>query len=80
MLYNLNKKLRRKKHTHTHTHIIRTDFGCNLLRSASKLKSCVMDYWWIILVFHDRGFFFPNIFCWFLCVENRDEVLSVNRF
>jgi hypothetical protein len=35
----MNKKLRRNKTTHT----IRTDFGFNLLRSASKLKRGVIE-------------------------------------
>ena len=39
MLYNINKRLRRKKTTHT----IRTDFGFNLLRSASKLNRGVIE-------------------------------------
>ena len=32
------------------------------------------------MVFRDRGFFFPNIFCWFLCAVNRDEDIVRESF
>jgi hypothetical protein len=71
----MNKKLRRNKTTHT----IRTDFGFNLLRSASKLKRGVID-WWVILIFRDSGFFIPNIFVGFYVPWIVMRTLSVYRF
>ena len=45
-------------------HSIRTDFGFNLLRSASKLKRGVIEQiWWVLLVFRMREFSFPQYFC-----------------
>jgi hypothetical protein len=36
-------------------HSIRTDFGFNLLRSASKLKRGVIEQiWWVLLIFRIR--------------------------
>jgi hypothetical protein len=43
-------------------HSIRTDFGFNLLRSASKLKRGVIEQiWWVLLIFRIREFSFPHI-------------------
>ena len=65
MLY---KKLRRKN-----MHSIRTDFGFNLLCSASKLKRGVIEQiWWVLLIFRIREFSFPQYFCWFFFAVNRD--------
>jgi hypothetical protein len=48
----LCKQLRRKN-----IHSIRTDFGFNLLRSASKLKRGVIENnWWVLLIFRIREF------------------------
>ena len=43
-------------------HSIRTYFGFNLLRSASKLKRDVIEkHWWVLLVFRIREFFLIKI-------------------
>jgi len=45
---------------------IRTDFGFNLLCSASKLKRGIFEkIWWVLLVFCICEFFFSQYFCWF---------------
>jgi hypothetical protein len=50
-------------------HSIRTYFGFNLLRSASKLKRGEIEQnWWVLLVFRIREFSFPQYFCCFFCV------------
>ena len=52
-------------------HSIRTDFGCNLLRTSSKLKTGVIEKnWWVLLVFRIREFSFPQYFCDFFCRES----------
>jgi hypothetical protein len=54
-------------------HSIRTDFGFNLLCSASKLKRGVIEQiWWVLLIFRIREFSFPQYFCWFFFGMNRD--------
>jgi hypothetical protein len=51
-------------------HSIRTDFGFNLLHSASKLKRGVIEKkWWVLLVFH---IFLPPIFLLVFFAVNRD--------
>jgi hypothetical protein len=51
------------------------------LRSSSKLKRGVIEgTGGLFLVFRDREFFFPNIFCWFLCAVNRDEDIVRESF
>ena len=62
----MNKKLRRKKNTHT----IRTDFGFNLLHSASKLKKDVIEgtgelFWFFVIV----DFSSPIFLLVFMCRE-----------
>ena len=58
--------LYKKKWGEKNMHSIRTDFGFNLLRSASKLKRGVIEKkWWVLLVFRIREFSFPQYFCWF---------------
>jgi hypothetical protein len=51
-------------------------------REAYIMKNvkCNWGDWCVILVFRDRGFFFPNIFCWFLCAVNRDEDIVRESF
>ena len=74
MLYN---KLRRKN-----MHSIRTDFGFNLLRSASKLKRGVIEnkfgecFWFSVFV----NFPSPNIFVVFFLPWIVMGTLSVNNF
>jgi hypothetical protein len=52
-------------------HSIRTDFGFNLLSSASKLKRGVIEKnWWVLLVFRIREFSFLQYFCCFFCRES----------
>ena len=52
-------------------HSIRTDFGFNLWRSASKLKRSVIENnWWVLLVFAYSWIFL--FFCWFFFAVNRD--------
>ena len=54
-------------------HSIRTDFGFNLLCSASKLKRGVIEKnWWVFLIFLIREFSFHQYFCWFFFAVNRD--------
>jgi hypothetical protein len=52
-------------------HSIRTDFGFNLLHSASKLNRGVIEKkWWVLLVFRN---FLPPIFLFvFFFAVNRD--------
>jgi len=62
-------------------HSIRTDFGFNLLRSASKLKRGVIEkIWWVLLVFRIREFSFPNLFVGFFLPWIVMGTLSVNHF
>ena len=56
-------------------HIIRTDFGFNLLRSASKLKRGVIEgtgglFWILLIVDFSSPIFFVVLF---VCVVNSDE-------
>ena len=54
-------------------HSIRTDFGFNLLRSASKLKRGVIEKkWWVLLVFRIREFSFLQYFCCVFFAIKRD--------
>jgi hypothetical protein len=56
-------------------HIIRTDFGFNLLCSASKLKRGVIEgTGGLFLVFRDRGFFFPNILTKYNVISIGDHI------
>ena len=60
-------------------HSIRTDFGFNLLHSASKLKRGVIGKkWWVLLVF--RIFLPPNIFLGLFLPWIGIRTLSVNHF
>ena len=60
-------------------HSIRTDFGFNLLHSASKLKRGVIGKkWWVLLVF--RIFLPPQYFSWAIFAVNRDKDIVRESF